>query len=181
MPVFLKAAKIRKISWRGIWASVSSHIFTLGKFTMVKKLAWLLVLTVITAACLDEPDCFNLNNDVIGISFKKLEDSSTDTMSLVAYGVVEPPLLAGLDTAISRTYMFLNYFEDETTYFFETSDTLHLLRLGYISQAQFVSENCGEKFVLSRLRVLESSFDSVRLVRDTPTSDGGTVHLEIFQ
>ena len=151
------------------------------KFTMVKRSAWLLVFTLIAAACLNEPDCFNLNNEVVGISFKKLEDSSTDTASFVAYGTQQPPLLFGLDTAVSRINLPLNYFEDETAYFFETSDAFHLLRLGYISQAQFVSENCGEKFVLSRLRILETSFDSVRLVRDTPTSQGGTVHIEIYQ
>jgi hypothetical protein len=148
---------------------------------MVKRSAWLVVFIVIAAACLDEPDCFNLNNDVIGISFKKLEDSRTDTVSFVAYGVLQPALVAGLDTAVSRVYMPLNYFEDETAYVFETTDARHLLRLGYVSQAQFVSENCGEKFVLSELRVLETSFDSVRLVTDTPTSDAGTIHIEIFQ
>jgi hypothetical protein len=148
---------------------------------MVKRSAWLLVFIVIAAACLDEPDCFNLNNDVIGISFKKLQDSRTDTVSLEAYGVLEPELFAGFDTTISRVYMPLNYFEDETTYFFKTSDVRHLLRVGYISQAQFVSENCGEKFVLSRLRILGASFDSVRLVTDVPTSEAGTIHIEIFQ
>ena len=53
--------------------------------TMVKRFVWLLALMVVTAACLDEPDCYNLNNDVIGISFKELEDSSTDTVSLVCF------------------------------------------------------------------------------------------------
>ena len=148
---------------------------------MVKRSTWLLILAVIAAACLDEPDCFNLNNDVVGISFKKLDDSSADTVSLLALGTQEPPILFGLDTAIFRVNLPLNYFEDETTFFFETPEDLHLLRLGYISQAQFVSENCGEKFVLSRLRVIETSFDSVRLVTDTPTSTGGTIHIEIFQ
>ena len=153
-----------------------------GKLTMIRKRSWLFILVVITAAaCLDEPDCFNLNNDVIGISFRKLEDSTADTVALVALGTEEPPLLFGLDTALSRVNLPLNYFKDETTFFFETEAAVHLLRLGYVSQAQFVSENCGEKFVLSRLRVLETSFDSVRLITDTPTSQGGTVHIEIFQ
>ena len=78
--------------------------------------------------------------------------------------------------------MLLNYFEDETTFFFDPSDTVHhFLRLGYVSQAQFVSENCGEKFVLSELQILETTYDSVRLVRDTPNSQGGIIHIEIFQ
>ena len=135
----------------------------------------------VTAACLDEPDCYNLNNYVIGVSFKKIEDSTTDTVSVSAFGTIEPPLLFLTDTSFSRLNLPLNYFQDETAFFFEDPETTRILRLGYTSQAQFVSENCGEKFVLSKLRVLEHSFDSVRLIIDVPTAQAGTIHLEIFQ
>lgn len=136
---------------------------------------------ILTAACLDEPDCFNLNNNWIGISFKKLENSTADTVAFTGYGTVEPPLLFSLDTTVSKLILPLNYFEDETTFFFESPDSVRLLRLGYISQAQFVSENCGEKFVLSGLQILEHTFDSVRVLRDVPTADGSATHIEIFQ
>lgn len=140
------------------------------------------MLTIMTAACLDEPDCYLLNNHIIGISFKKLEDSSTDTVSVTAFATVNPPVLffAG-DTTLSRLFLPLNYFQDETAYLFENAEGVDTLRLGYTSQAQFVSENCGEKFVLSQLRVLEHTFDSVRLVSDTPTREATTIQLEIFQ
>ena len=134
-----------------------------------------------TVACLDEPDCFNLNNDLIGISFKKLEGSVADTVSLSLMGTTEPPLVFLADTAVSRIVLPLNYFQDEMTFFFDNEAGENLLRLGYTSQAQFVSENCGEKFVLSKLRVLEHSFDSVRLVSDVPSSDAGRIHIEIYQ
>lgn len=148
---------------------------------MIRTSAWFLVFLFMTAACLDEPDCFSLNNYFIGISFKKLEDSRADTIAVAALGTVEPPLLFDLDTTFSKRVLPLNYFEDETTFFIESEDTVRFLRLGYVSQAQFVSEDCGEKFVLSELRVIEHNFDSVRLVRDVPAIDGSTTHLEIFQ
>lgn len=135
----------------------------------------------VTVACLDEPDCYNLNNYVIGISFKKLENSTADTVYVSAFGTIEPPFLFLADTSFSRLNLPLNYFQDETAFFFEDPDTTRILRLGYTSQAQFVSENCGEKFVLSQLRVLEHSFDSVRLIIDVPTAQAGTIHLEVFQ
>lgn len=147
---------------------------------MVRTFACFLLFVLLTAGCLDEPDCYQLNNYTIGISFKKLDDSTADTVEFTAIGTVEPPLLFDADT-VSKVFLPLNYFTDETFYFFEGPDNVHLLRLGYISQAQFVSENCGEKFVLSKLRVLEHSFDSVRLLTDVPTSEAGTIHLEIFQ
>lgn len=148
---------------------------------MVKNSAWFLLLLILTVACLDEPDCYHLNNYVIGISFKKLEDSTADTVTVSAMGTVEPPLLFYTDTTLTKLFLPLNYFSDETAFFFETPDAAHLLRLGYLSKAQFVSEDCGEKFVLSEMRVLEHSFDSVRLIIDVPTSEAGAIHLEIFQ
>jgi len=148
---------------------------------MVKTTAWFLFFAIMTVACLDEPDCYHLNNYVVGISFKKLEDSSADTLVLSAMGTVEPPLLFYTDTTFTKMFLPLNYFTDETEFFFETPDAIRFLRLGYLSKAQFVSENCGEKFVLSEMRVLEHSFDSVRMVIDVPTSEAGAIHLEIFQ
>jgi hypothetical protein len=149
---------------------------------MLQRSTCFLIFLIMTVACLDEPDCYNLNNDLIGLSFKKLTDSSTDTVSfsLVATDD-EPPVLFLPDTAVSRMVLPLNYFRDDMTLFFETDTVVNVLRLGYTSQAQFVSENCGEKFVLSDLRVLEHSFDSVRLITDVPASDAGRIHIEIFQ
>ena len=148
---------------------------------MANKGAWFVFLLLMTAGCLDEPDCYLLNNNIVGISFKKLENSATDTVSVTGFGTVEPPLLFSNDTTLSRLYVPVNYFVDETAFFFENPEGVHILRLGYVSQAQFVSENCGEKFVLSSLRILESSFDSVRLVTDTPTREGSAINIEIYQ
>lgn len=148
---------------------------------MVRASAWFLVIILLTAGCLDEPDCFHLNNSWIGISFKKIENSTADTVAFTGYGTVEPPILFSLDTTISKLVLPLNYFANETTFFFETPDSVQVLRLGYVSQAQFVSENCGEKFVLTGLKVLGHNFDSVRLVVDIPTADGNATNIEIFQ
>lgn len=149
---------------------------------MIRKNAWFLVLLIVAAACLDEPDCYLLNNYVIGISFKKIENSSADTVSLTAYGPLEPPLPFYVgDTTMSRVFLPLNYFEEETAFVFQNGDSLDFLQLTYLSQAQFVSEDCGEKFVLSNLRVGKHSFDSVRLVVDIPTREGNTINIEIFQ
>lgn len=148
---------------------------------MVNKYACFLFLLLIVTGCLDEPDCYLLNNNIIGISFKKIEDSSADTVAVTLFGTLEPPLVFSRDTMLTRLYLPLNHFQDETAYIFEDAEGRQILRLGYVSQAQFVSENCGEKFVLSTLRVLEHSFDSVRLVTDTPSREGSAINIEIFQ
>ena len=149
---------------------------------MVKQSACFLILLLLACACLDEPDCFHLNNDLVGVSFKKLADSKTDTVYYFQAGTDDPRLVFYGDTTVSRLTFPLNYFENETTLLFEDSThVVRSLRLGYTSQVQFVSENCGEKFVLTDLRVLEHSFDSVRLLRDAPSSEFGAIHIEIYQ
>ncbi len=132
------------------------------------------------AACLDEPDCFSLNNYIIGISFRKLADSKADTVAFTSIRIEVPEVVFAGDT-VSKIFLPLNYFGNETSFLFESPDATRLLRLGYSSKVQFVSENCGERFVLTDLKVLEHSFDSVRVLNTDPARDAGTIHLEIFQ
>lgn len=146
---------------------------------MVRKSVWFVFALLMPSACLEEPDCYQLNNEIVGIAFKKLENSTADTVSFTLF-TVEPPLIFP-DTTVSRLFLRLNYFTDETTYVFAQEASQDTLQLTYLSQAQFVSEDCGGKFVLSNLRVGYHSFDSVRLVVDTPTQNGSVVNLEIFQ
>jgi len=148
---------------------------------MVRNGFCLFIIAAIATACLDEPDCYQLNNHIIGIAFKKLSDSRADTVSFLSFGTLEPLQAFYGDTTLSRLFLPLNYFKDETTFFFEGTDSIRFLRLGYVSQPQFVSEACGEKFVLSNLRVLEHTFDSVRLVVDVPTEEASITQIEIFQ
>jgi hypothetical protein len=131
-------------------------------------------------ACLDEPDCFNLNNYIIGVSFRKLDTGIADTVTFSSIRLAEPAIILKDDTT-SRTYVPLNYFENETTFLFDRPDRTDFLRLGYTSQVQLVSEDCGERFVLSNLHVLESSFDSIRVISSNPAKEAGTNNIEIFQ
>lgn len=156
---------------------------------MRNTFAVFIVLIFVSGACLDEPDCYLLNNSVVGIAFKKLTEPNADSaLTVTALGTSDPPLLfwsaefsENADTAFSRLNLPLHYFQDEIVYLFQEEDTLRFLRLGYKSQAQFVSEDCGERYVLSDLRVLEHNFDSVRLIVDVPSRQSGTIHLQIFR
>ena len=148
---------------------------------MIKKSTWIILFLLIPAsACLDEPDCYSLNNYIIGISFRKLADSTADTVGFTSIRIANPEILFKDDT-VSKIYIPLNYFQNETTFLFDHPDNTQILRLGYTSQVQFVSEGCGERFVLSNLRVLEHSFDSIRILTTNPSREAGTTHLEIFQ
>ena len=63
------------------------------KRDMVKKPFFVLILVVVAAACLDEPDCYQLNNQFVGLAFRKLADSTADTIELTAFGTIDPDIL----------------------------------------------------------------------------------------
>jgi len=180
-PTRLKGGKNTK-NMRALNLALSPILYLYAGMTSIAKTsAWFLIVLLLTATCLDEPDCFHLNNNFVGISFKKLEDSSTDTMVVTGLATLESALRFADDTSFSRVTLPLDYFGDKTTYLFGTAEGVESIQLEYVSRAQFVSENCGEKFVLSGLRVGRHTFDSVRLVHDTPSNQGGIIHIEIFQ
>jgi hypothetical protein len=150
---------------------------------MFKRAGWFLFLVAIGFSCLDEPDCFSLNNNVIGIAFKKMSDGKADTVffsRIWADGTertfVENSLLTGKDT------LPLNYYTNETVFHFEGLGRTFDLPVKYSAKTQLVSEECGERFVLTGLSIDGHTFDSVRVLSRTPKrSDGSGTHLEIYR
>src|SRR5690606_13635038 len=68
----------------------------------------------------------------------------------------------------------LNYLSQQTTFYFQRPDgSFQTLGLGYKAQTQVVSEDCGERFVLSDLNILSHHCDSARVAFATPVSESG--------
>jgi hypothetical protein len=146
---------------------------------MARTRGWLLFFLFVAVSCLDEPDCFTLTNNIIGISFKKLFDGKADTVGVTLLRT-DGVTFINKDTAISSVILPLNYFSNETSFFFEGKEKNCQLRLGYNSKVQFVSEDCGERFVVDQLTILDHSFDSIRVVNSTPGKGEGT-HVEVYR
>src|SRR5690606_19379869 len=119
----------------------------------MKKLTWFAFFLILTVSCLDEPDCFQLHNNIIGVTFRVIGTGQIDTV-----------LLKDATNKWVRVTSFtdsLNYFANEGTFIFEEVDKTRNLLFAYNIKNQFISEECGSSFVLSDLRVLEHEFDSV--------------------
>lgn len=138
---------------------------------------------MLALSCLDEPDCFSLNNNVIGISFKKLTDSKADTVffsSVIADGTGYEFWGSAVRTGIDT--MRLNYYQNETIFHFTGLGRDYDLHLTYSARTQLVSEKCGERFVLTGLKVASHNFDSLRLISSTPgRMDARHVNLEVYR
>jgi hypothetical protein len=148
---------------------------------IIKKSGWFLFFVVLASSCLDEPDCFSLNNNMVGISFRKISDGTADTVFLsriwtdVTDSTYENLFRTGIDLP-------LNYFQNETTYHFEGLTKNFDLTFSYNARTQFVSEDCGERFVLSDLDAALSIDDSIRLLARTPKRVRQTgTHLNIYR
>lgn len=148
----------------------------------MRKASWFLIFLILAISCLDQPDCFLLNNDLVGINFRVIGSGKADTVLLRSVVIDErldvfPPR----DTAITSLLLPLNYFTQATNVVFETPGESKSLVFNYDVKAQFVSEDCGPRYVLSDLELLQLGFDSVRVVNASPGRDGGAQNVEIFR
>jgi hypothetical protein len=147
----------------------------------VKKTSWFLFLLVLAVSCLDDPDCFRLNNNIVGIVFRVMGSSSLDSVFLASAtrnGVTS--LNSG--KRVTQIAEPLDFFQPSTQFLFNDGNSESSLTVGYEAKTQFVSEDCGPRYVLSNMSILEQNFedDSVRIVNRTPSTSGG-VHIEIFR
>ncbi|MCZ8023580.1 MAG: hypothetical protein O9302_15535 [Cyclobacteriaceae bacterium] len=139
----------------------------------VKKASYLLFL-LLAVACLDEPDCFNLRNDAVTFVFRKLYDGKLDTVTFVRTDVTGKSVnLFEEDTVVLSTVSVLvDYTAEQSLVKLKTFERSTSIDIGYRVQAQFISETCDPRFVLSELKVLGSDADSVNVPNSTPSAGG---------
>lgn len=153
---------------------------------MVKKALWFLFFLMMSvSSCLEDPDCFLLNNNVVQISFRKLWDGTTDTVTFIgifAENAVKDSVFYSNSTISNGTVTLpLNYLENQTIYTFRQPQDTSQLTLYYASKAQFVSEDCGERFVLTDLTVGSHGFDSVRVVNSNLSNNPSAPNIIIYR
>lgn len=145
---------------------------------MIRKVAWFLFFALLAVSCLNEPDCYNLNNNLIGISFRKLADNKADTVAIIGITINGADSVFYPFRLVTGVELPLNFYTSESDIIFQRLHwdvaVTNRLLLGYRSQIQFVSEDCGERFLISNLDVLESDFDSVRVVNASPGNTPST-------
>ncbi len=140
----------------------------------MKKPCWGLFFLILMVSCLDDPDCFQLQNNIIGITFRVIGTGQADSTLLK---VGDPP-----DTIIALSVSAtLNYFLEQIKLPFRGEKKDNNLSLAYAVKNQYVSEECGSRFVLSDLTILEHDFDSVRIVNTTPGPASGGTNIEIYR
>lgn len=157
----------------------------------VKKTTWFLILLFFAVSCLDQPECYLLNNNVIGIAFRVMGSGSLDSVKLSQVLVNGIPIKSdkapfepfdkSYDSLVTGVQVDLNYFEKSSVITLNSTTAENTILAGYELQTQFVSEECGPRYILSSLNVLETTYDSIRIVNNTPSRSADSRHIEIFR
>lgn len=149
----------------------------------MKKAFWLLLLPLFS--CLDQPDCLRTADTALVVSFRKLEGGARDTVVLyqvIALGADSifyspgniPDTLRGVNALLA-----VDPFSTETSFTFYFHENVKELQVGYNREMRFISDECGSELFLSSLQILNTTFDSVRVVNRQLTKTR-TVNIEIF-
>lgn len=140
-----------------------------------------MIVLLPVASCLDEPDCFQLNNNFVGISFKKIFDGKADTVAIVGITTPATDSIFYPFRLATNIQLELNPFEESTDFTLETLlNEEFLLDLGYKTSFKFISEDCGTQTILSGFAVNNHTFDSIKVVSGNLTNPP-QINLEVYR
>jgi hypothetical protein len=147
----------------------------------MKKSSWFIFFLILAVSCLDDPDCFRLNNNVVGFAFRVIGTNRADTVRLTRVDVTG---LNGFypDTVTSSVFVPINFTTTASTVTFSYEDgTTKYVDLEYLLKSQFISEDCGSRYELSDLRALNSDIDSIRVINGSPNKAAGAINIELLR
>jgi hypothetical protein len=148
----------------------------------MKKSSWFIFFLILAASCLDDPDCFRLNNNVVGFAFRVIGSNRADTVRLVRINVSGTESIVP-DTVTSSVYVPINFTTNSSkiTFWFEDG-TSKFVDVDYLLKTQFISEDCGSRYELSNLSVREGSdIDSIRVISREPNKSTGAINIELMR
>lgn len=150
-----------------------------SRIITMKKAIWFTFLAAIAISCLDNPDCFRLDNGEFGINFRVM-GFGADEKTLTNAEIAGTNIVV-VSTIASSIGLPLDPLNDTLKYIFNWTDgRKDSLLLKYTSQIQFVSDDCGERHVFDGLTVVENTFDSVSIFSTKPTNPS-SVNIQIFR
>jgi len=156
----------------------------------MQKACWVLIifLVVLGSSCLDNDICLRGADNALLIEFKKLSDGLSDTVTFLNVQATgadsvfykdNPDLIDTLFVDQAAT-ISINPYADSTRFTFnDFRGETKTLTVGYKTEVRFVSEECGSERLQYDLKVLKTTFDSVRVVRNS-LDKGQSTNIEIY-
>jgi hypothetical protein len=147
----------------------------------MKKLFWVVLVLGFAGSCIDEPDCIDTSNAFIGISFKKMFDGKNDTVAFNGIQTLFSDSIFYPYTLATAVELPLNQFETQTEYLFDGVYAQNFLLMNYeTAPVEIISEDCGNRYVISKLDFADHDFDSVKIISSALTGEVQT-NLEVYR
>jgi hypothetical protein len=147
----------------------------------MKKSSWFIFCLILAVSCLDDPDCFRLNNNVVGFAFKVMGSARLDTVRLAQINISGTQSIVP-DTVTASVFVPINFTTttSKVTFVYEDGSSKYL-NLDYLLRTQFISEDCGSRYELSNLSAGDTDLDSVRVLSREPGKATGAINIEVFR
>jgi hypothetical protein len=146
----------------------------------MRNWCWIIFMMVLASSCLEEAECVKSGDTALVIKFKKLSNGTADTL------FVDQVVAAGADSVFyssqplnGTAVLSVNPYAEETEFTFVLESGQKTLKVGYRNEVRLISEECGSDRVQVDLTILETQFDSVRVVNSALTKNRAT-NIEIF-
>ncbi len=152
------------------------------------KWCWVLLIFILLGSCLDNDICLRGADNALVIEFKKFSEGEAvpDTVNFRNIEAEGTNAVFYLDTPVDlldtlqKVAMTINPYTSETLFTFnDWRGETQTLKVGYKTEVRFVSEECGSERLQYALKILETSFDSVRVVRNN-LDKGRSTNIEIY-
>jgi len=145
----------------------------------MKRFWCITFIFLILGSCLEEPECVNMNNGVLNISFKKMFDGKADTVVFLGIQPMNSDSIFYPKSQVTSVALPLNPYTLQTQYsFLSVYQKNEFLIMNYDTQIQVVSEECGARYIFTDLDFLDNNFDSVKVVT---TNLPGSPNLEVYR
>lgn len=151
---------------------------------MTQRIIICIFCLLVIGGCLEDPDCYQLNNNIVGIRFKKLFDLKADTVAIWDIKTVGTDSIFYDTTLATGVYLPLDFLKGETNFVFNTFNQVSQtkgLDLSYSSKKQFVSLECGVRYILENLKITNHNFDSIRILSSVPGNSTATTNIEVYR
>jgi Family of unknown function (DUF6452) len=126
------------------------------------KIVLFIILTILLAGCLNEPDCIATGNNLVKIRFKS--DSKTlreTTFTKITVSGATKDFTPAAKTSLVELPVAPDKQDAIFTFVFE--GRTETIQLAYTATPQVISPSCGALTNYSDLTVTESSFDSLNV------------------
>jgi hypothetical protein len=147
----------------------------------MKSWFWIGLMSVLLGACLDDPECLDMNNAHIGISFKKMFDGKVDTVAFIGIKSPDSDSIFYSFTRATGVELLLNPYMTQVQYTLEGVYNQNFLVMDYETRlVKFISEDCGARYMLSNLEFTDHDFDSLKIITNVLSSTLRT-NLEVYR